>query len=444
MSRTFMLSIIVAVIAAAATADEPAPGEFPRIDFSGSIRTRYEHLDNFNVRQYPTDEEDNVLLTRFRLDANLLLRKNVRFYLELQDARFFSEKYDVHDFPSSCPYENRLDLRQAFMETKHLWEGPWGFKLGRQSISYGDGRIWGPGEWGNTGRYLWDGAKLYYHTDAVTLDAIAAERVLPNALKFDGSHYPYQAYGLYASLPQLKPTTVDFFYVLKRDAHETTKGESGTDDLNRHTVGAYAKSDLPLGFDGNATAAYQFGNNGKDDVRAYVFAGELGYQIEEKLRPRPYVSLTYVSGDSDPNDGRCETFDGVFGAVDKYYGLMNLVSCMNIIDCQCGVSVRPVNKMIVSLDCHNFMLAEGKDSWYYSNGKSMRRDKTGAAGRDLGREIDLIAKYDVPLGQAPFGKAVKKLELTGGYGYFMPGDFVQNTGTAGSAHWVFFQTMLSF
>jgi len=448
MSKAFHVLLGLAactiIMPPASAGEQPAPGEFPRITFSGNIRARYEYLDNFTIRRYAVHEDDNILLSRLRLGADLLLRPNFRFYAELQDNRFFSEDFDVHDFPPACPYENRLDLRQGFMEAKHLWEGPWGFKIGRQAISYRDNRIWGPGDWGNTGRYLWDAAKLYYYSDAVSLDAIIAERVLPNSLKFDGNHYPFQAYGLYANLPQLKPLTLDLFYALRRDAHETTKGESGVGDAERHTIGVYVKGELPHGFDGSATAAWQLGDNGPDDVHAYAFVGELGCQIEEVLRPRPYVAVSYASGDSNPADGRCETFDGVFGAIDQYYGRMNLISWMNMIDYQCGVAIHPINKLTLSADYHRFMLAESKDSWYYSNGNSMRRDRTGAAGRNLGQEIDLIVKYDVPLGESRIAKAIRKLELMAGYGYFMPGSFIKRTGSADDAHWMFMQTALSF
>ena len=424
--------------------EEPQPGEFPRLNFSGSVRLRYEGLDNFEIRKYGIDDEDNLLLTRLRLSSELLLKKNVRAFVELQDARFWSEKLNLNDFPPACPYENRLDLRQAFLETKYLWDSPWGFKLGRQAISYADNRIWGPGDWGNTGRYLWDGAKFYYYTDAIMLDAIAAERVLPNALKFDGSHYPYQAYGLYASLPGLKPLTLQPFWVFKHDENDTYKGESGTGDLNRQTLGAYAKDEFGNGFDASGTVAYQFGNEGQDDVHAYGYTGQLGYQFEVPLRPRPYVAYSYASGDSNPTDGKNQTFDGVFGAVDQYYGRMNLLAWMNLIDYQIGASIIPVNKMQLSADYHILALAQEKDAWYYSNCKAQRRDKTGAAGNDIGQEIDLIAKYDVPLGGSRLAKAIKKLELMAGYGYFLPGSFVESTGNAGDAHWLFIQTMLSF
>jgi len=378
----FALSVCLATLSHVVAGEQPQPGEFPRLSFSGSIRARYEYLDNFTIRRYAVDEDDNILLTRLRLGADLLLRPNFRFYAELQDNRFFSEDFDVYDFPSACPYENRLDLRQGFMEAKHLWEGPWGFKIGRQAISYADNRIWGPGDWGNTGRYLWDAAKVYYYTDAIQLDAIAGERVLPNALKFDGNHYPYQAYGLYARLPGLKPLTLEPFWVFKHDGNDTCKGESGVGDLNRHTLGAYAKDEFGNGFDASGTAAYQFGNEGKDDVHAYGCTGQLGYQFEVPLRPRFYAAYSYASGDSNPTDGKNQTFDGVFGAVDQYYGRMNLLAWMNLVDYQLGASIIPVNKMQLSADYHIFALAEEKDAWYYSNGKAQRRDKTGAAGQN--------------------------------------------------------------
>ena len=31
-------------------------------------------------------------------------------------------------------------------------------RLARQQISYGDQRVFGPGQWGNTGRWCWDAA----------------------------------------------------------------------------------------------------------------------------------------------------------------------------------------------------------------------------------------------------------------------------------------------
>jgi hypothetical protein len=181
------------------------------------------------------------------------------------------------------------------------------------------------------------------------------------------------------------------------------------------------------------TAACQFGNFGKDDIRAYGLATEAGYTFSCRMKPRIAAAVTYASGDEDPSDGDHNTFDGVFGAVDKFYGRMNLFSWMNLVDWQTGLSITPVKGVNVSLDYHWFRLAEKKDAWYYCNGKKMRWDKRGASGSTLGEELDLICKYRVNTW----------LELMAGYGIFFPGAFVENTGTHENAQWFFTQLQLN-
>jgi len=47
-------------------------------------------------------------------------------------------------------------------EIKELSGLPLSFKAGRQRIFYGDKRIFGPEQWGNTGRWIWDAIKFSY------------------------------------------------------------------------------------------------------------------------------------------------------------------------------------------------------------------------------------------------------------------------------------------
>jgi hypothetical protein len=63
-------------------------------------------------------------------------------------------------FPQSNPFKDPMDIRQAFGEWLKIGDSPFGIKVGRQQISYGDQRVLGPGLWGNTGRYAWDAVML--------------------------------------------------------------------------------------------------------------------------------------------------------------------------------------------------------------------------------------------------------------------------------------------
>jgi hypothetical protein len=65
------------------------------------------------------------------------------------------------------------------------------------------------------------------------------------------------------------------------------------------------------------------------------------------------------------------------------------------------------------------------DAWYTTGLRPYRRDGSGAAGRDLGWEIDTRATW----------AASAHLEVLAGFGRFFPGAFVRRTGAASTANW---------
>jgi len=433
--RSLIIFVLYAFISSSAVfAEEADEDSFPRLNFSGSFRTRFEHLDNFNVKKFATKDHDQLLLTRLRLELDCIINSDTHAFVQLQDNRFFLSDLSLRDFPASCPFENRLDLRQAYLETQQLLESPFGFKFGRQAIAYGDNRVWGPGDWGNTGRFTWDAVKLYYHTAPVRLDFIAARQVKTDPRKFDGSHQDSNSYGIYATVPAVEACKLDMFYLLCHDHEKRYAGESGTGRKARHTVGTHIGGEFAERFDYTGTAAYQFGKHGKDDVCAYAAHGELGCTFDAKVKPRLHCGCCYASGDSHPADGKNETFDGLNGAVDSYYGRMNLCCWKNLIDWYAGAGIKPREGVSLTLEYHCFQLAQSKDAWYYGNGNAQRRDKSGASSRDIGDEIDFIARW----------KIAKNIELMAGHSLFMPGSFVRRTGKAGDASWTFAQVNVNF
>ena len=180
------------------------------LNIGGSLRFRYEFYNNYNIKQYGTEESDNMLLERLRLDIDYRLQENLHAFVQLQDAHFWFSELHADDFPPPCPHRNDLDLRQAFVEWKRIADSPVGFKVGRQTIRYRDTRVWGPGDWGNVGRYVWDAAMLSLDTEAVTTDFIFGQRLLYDYDDFDDEHYDFDAYGAYSKFNQL-PFDLDLF-----------------------------------------------------------------------------------------------------------------------------------------------------------------------------------------------------------------------------------------
>jgi len=413
-----------------------------RFDIGGSVRFRYEYQDDFNQQRYAETRpgyprEDGFLLQCTRLELDLHFAEQAHFFVQLQDARVYDSAFGKDDFPiqiHSCPYWDPLDLRQAYLEWLHIGGSPFGVKIGRQAISYGDNHIWGPGEWGNVGRYTWDAVKLIADTPVAEVHGIFANRVLYDPHSFDEHNSDLDAFGAYAMIKKL-PFRLDLFWVGKRSRPTVLVDQKGTRvDLDTHTVGFYLDGRLGKGWDYRGTLAHSFGDRDGLDVRAWGANARLGYTFQCPWKPRIGIEYTYASGDHNPKDGKYETFDGVFGAIDAYYGRMNFFSWMNLHDYQLSLSCSPVPRSRVSLDCHCFRLDSARDSWYWCSGRPARTDATGKAGRDLGQEVDLIARYN----------CTRHLELMAGYARFLPGTFMKRTGPAPDADWFFVQTMYFF
>ena len=405
------------------------PFGFVTLDMGGSLRLRYEYQGNFNAKKYGQNLGDDFLLERFRLELDFKFDRNLHLFTQMQDAHPCGLYFTVKDFPTYSPYENPFDLREAFVEWKKIAETPLGVKLGRQTIFYADNRVFGPGEWGNVGKYYWDAIKFTYDMRYFRTDIFAMQRVISNPTEFDTADTNLTAYCLYTSMRKFVPV-VDMFYVLK---------ENDKENLNSSTVGTrfegYYKNPRFL-YAG--TFAFQFGDKGKDSIDAYGFNTQLNYTFPKFWLSKIGIEYSYASGDSNPKDSKYQTFDGVFGAVDMYYGRMNLLAWMNLKDYQLNLNINPLpnvlSKLNGSLQYHWFELAESKDAWYYSDGKAQRKDVTGFAGTALGREIDLIVKYELD----------KHFEILAGYGYFIPNSFIEKTGTYEPANWSFLQTTFKF
>jgi len=410
---------------------EAGPG---KLDIGLNVRSRYEYLDNFSILHYGTGADDDVLLLRTRLSFDYRFTEQAHTFVEFQDARYWLNDLSISDFGESCSYFDEFDLRQAYLEWKHMGESAFGVKVGRQILLYGDRRLFAPAEWGNVGNYWWDAGKLTYDTDLVQVDAFYAQRVFSEPKDWNFEHWPYHVGAVYARVKQL-PVALDAFYVVKYDWSGNVLRESGTGNETRHTFGLFSERPAGKGWDYGLFAAGQLGEYGRDDIRAFGIIAHGGYTFKPAWKPRVGVEFNYASGDRDPDDGVAGTFDGIFGAMDIPYGWMNVVSWKNLEDYVLNLSIQPAKSWQFGVDYHYFRLAQARDAWYWVSGKPERRDPTGQAGQDLGQEVDIIARWQVN----------KELELLFGYARFFAGDFVHHTpGNHRDANWAFAQLTYNF
>jgi hypothetical protein len=315
-----------------------------KLDLGLNVRARYESLDNFNILHYGTVTDDNVLLLRTRLSADYRLTEQAHTFVEFQDARYWLSDLSLADYGRSSSYYDEFDLRQAYLEWRRIGESPFGVKLGRQILLYGDRRVFAPAEWGNVGNYWWDAARLYYETDPIAVDVVYAQRVLSEPKDWNFDHWPYHVGAVYARVKQLA-VTLDAFYVVKHDWSGSAKGERGTGNETRHTFGLFSERPAGKGWDYGLFAAGQLGEYGRDDIRAFGVIARGGYTFKPAWKPRVGFEFNYASGDRDPKDGVAGTFDGIFGAMDIPYGWMNVVSWKNLEDYVANFSVQPAKSV---------------------------------------------------------------------------------------------------
>jgi len=430
-------SLAALILSAAQASAQPAEGVHfslgsAAVELGGQVRLRFEDDQAFDVRGYRPAIDDRFLLSRVMLDAAVRLSPRHRFLLELRDAHETGSYLDAEDFPRNNPFSDTIDIRQLFYEGLDL--AGVSVRLGRQQISYGDQRVFGPGQWGNTGRWAWDAALVNVKRSRVDADVWVGRPVRNRPDRWPNASVPEPIVAtVYARVLKL-PMRLDLFYVHKGDAPGTTAGETGAGTLRSHslgfqTEGARGRLDYAL------TGVMQRGAWGPHQSRTGGASATLGVRMKMPWQPRIRAVMTWGSGDDDPHDGVHGTFDGVVGGADiAFYGYCNLFFWANLWDREVQVLLRPASRLDVYLQAHSFALASPRDAWYSTSLSTVRRDPTGASGTDLGGEIDGRAVYRIR----------PDVELMAGLGYFRPGAYVSRTGASRDALWLMAQVTWSW
>jgi hypothetical protein len=425
-------------------------------DLGGQFRVRYEVRENagsFSNRDFARNlNNDNAyLLERLRYHVGYTPAPWVGVYLE---GRTSLEQWDNRE-PS--PDQDSLNFRQAYVTVGDPKQFPLVAKLGRQELLYGEERFIGIGDWSNTGR-TFDAAKLQQVGEGWWVDAFAGRMVLPDDGQFAVSNDYDWLLGLYGSTKRLMTWQETQLYVLSRNVapgapHALAQGVPGTPTTARDilTVGTRWVS-LPGalgGWDYSLEAAGQFGSINQGGVRrdqqSFGLFASGGYTWKSAWgTPRLGLGYEFGSGDSDPNDGRNQTFENYFGTNHRFYGSMDLFCQRNMQIPRIVASVKPAAGLNLAAEVLLFWMVDTQDLLYPESGSGRSANGYGRhPGFDsfVGSEIDLVATY-----------SIKKLgDVQLGYGHFFVGDYIkQSVGTvpanggAVDAHWVYVQARINF
>jgi hypothetical protein len=296
-------------------------------------------------------------------------------------------------------------------------------RVGRQELFFGEQRLIGHLNWTNTAR-TFDAVRGTVRNGKARVDVFSASVVrfyegqFNKRMDGDNLHGAYAALNILPNKGTLEP------YFLWRELSGVAAETGGLAKLSSKMVGARAAGKLPANFDYALEGIGQFGSAGGDEVRAWGSRVTLANTLTKvKFKPRVVTAFDYASGDSNPTDGRRETFDQLYPTGHDKIGLADIVGWKNTAAARAGVEMKVSPKLGLSSYYHSWWLADPHDALYNAPGNVVAKVAAGTAGRHVVQEADIQATYAF---NSLFNIAV-------GYAHLFPGTFLKNA-TPGDTH----------
>jgi hypothetical protein len=173
---------------------------------------------------------------------------------------------------------------------------------------------------------------------------------------------------VYASNKSIKNTTLDAYFIYKRDDQEFANG----DNADIYTLGARAAGHFADHFHYSIEGGYQFGEKQDPTVRtpvdvraltrdisAFGANAKLSYLLKDKLNNQAHLVFEYLSGDDPSTTDEDEMFDVLWGRWPRWSELYiysyaaetsgKIAQLNNIMRVGAGWTLAPIKNMSVGL-----------------------------------------------------------------------------------------------
>ena len=397
-------------------------GDKIKADIGGQYRARYMHEQGFRGLGL-TGKNDEFLLQRLRLFANIQLGSFGRVYAEGLDA-----SSEFNRLPARGIEVSRFQLQNLFYETGAMDLDPLGkmtMRFGRQELLYGTQRLISPLDWANT-RRTFDAARVLMSNDKYNFDLFVSHPVSTQAKHFNTPLADAVFGGGWFTYKGIKNQTFDF-YALQYQNYRTPQ------HFNFTTLG-----NAWVGSEGNflwdLEGGVQFGNNSNGSNHRKIFSTTgVGYK-EETAPWKPTLWAYFDYADGGTPVGRGNGFNQLFPLGHKYLGFMDLYGRSNIESPNVLLTLQPTDKLKLLLWYYYFMLQRKSDSPYNVSGTAFNGANV-AGSRSLGNELDLTAAYTIN----------PRMDLLFGYSHFWSGAYYRKTpGTPFKGDADFFYTQFQW
>lgn len=407
MKRVSGLVVLVWSASASAQVAPSAPESVPVGEWKLApvveLRVRGEGRHDLDAQDHGT------LTTRARLGADAE-RGPIELRVVLQDARVWDLGAGSGAFGQPGALA-QTGAYEAWLEAHTAEAHPSFARLGRQAITWGEGRLLGASDWSPTGRTL-DAARGRLVAGDWAFEALGAS--LSDPVSAAGSPVP-SAYGelLGARVEwALDPLLAAEVYGLGRFAQANPVSDlEGSVKGNTYTAALALHGDA-RGWRWGVEGAAQVGHADALalDRLAWATSGHLGYLLEQTLlRPRLTVGGSYASGSA--GGSRYGTFDPLLPDAHVGYGAMDLFSWSNIIEGHARVAVEPFADATAAVEYRYARQAQAGGAWR-SDYLITLAPPSASTQAELGHEMDATLRWSpwVPM------------ELAVGYSALVLGD----------------------
>jgi len=345
----------------------------------------------------------------------------VRAQITLQDARAFGAPAPSATLstPAGERGAGQFAPYEAYLEVRSSNARPSSFRLGRQAVVWGEGRLIGDADFSPTGRSL-DAARAHLATGNFDFEALAVILEVPGPLgtSFDDrtgqSHSGVQLYGLTGrwSIDPLLHLEAFAIARVSRSSGDALDGSRFA--LARlsgeNYTGALRVSGDAKGWTYGLEGAYQLGNAaslavGGSDISAYAASAHVSKTLPEvALTPTFRIGGSYASGDD--GSGTYKQFDPLLADPQRFHGQMDLFSGSNAVDVSGRAQVVPWTDTTFALEYRYARLAEASGEWIGSYltaiGRAAPPQGFVAAGyapinpsgdTELGHELDAVVTW---------------------------------------------------
>ncbi len=376
----------------------------------GSVWWRY--MDETNARLSGVDQDYDLLRTRIYAD------------LSWQDqARFYFEFIDSHRFGGNlAPLridQTRADILNAFVDIKlfETSERDWFTRLGRQEMMFGSQRLISALDWANT-RRTFDGARFFSRTKESDLDVFWTQPVIPDPTRLDQVDGNQHFVGAWLTKRPTDTCTVDHYYLYLGNSAPAPQLGQPVPETHVHTFGTRYIGNVDQ-WQYDYEGMLQLGQQGADNIIAGAVTAGHGYHFSNlPMNPTAWLYYDWASGDDTPGTGSQKTFQPLFPFGHYYLGFADIVGRQNIHDINAHLNLYPAHWVTFTTQYHNYTLASSRDALYNPAGVASRQDATGAAGRNVGEEIDFLFNFHI----GPHS------DFLVGYSKLWSGRFIRDTG----------------